>query len=829
MLQFPLLPTREKLTLSMDQNLPINEALPRLLLSLLQQPNAVLVAPPGAGKTTSVPLALLDAPWRRDQKIIMLAPRRLAARAAAARMASILGQAVGETVGYRVRLDSKISDQTSIEIVTEGIFTRMILADPELSGVCAVIFDEVHERNLEGDLALALALDAQAGLREDLRLLAMSATLDGARISSLMGDAPVIESAGRMFPVETIYVGATPQKPLDIQAADVALRALGQGPGDVLVFLPGLSEIKRALSHLQSKAPAHVSLVSLHGAMDPQDQDHALAPAPSGMRKIVISTSIAETSLTIAGVQIVVDCGLSRRAAYEPDSGLTRLVTVRASRASSDQRRGRAGRTAPGLCFRLWEEAQTGAFPAFDRPEILEADLAPLALNLAAWGVHDPAKLRWLDPPPSPAWREAQALLTELAALDEDGRLTDHGRILSTFGLPPRLAHMIVAAGSLGFGTTAAWVGALLTERGLGGASVDISDRLIALKRDTSPRATKARSQANGWARQVGAHEPVAPSDAGKALALAFPERVAKARDRRGGFVLRNGRGGEIAVEERLSSSPFLAIGALQGRAANARISEGASLSRAEVEELFGNQITTALTTTFDKASGTVRGRCQSRLGALVLEETTAKISPDQLAAGFRDAIISLGLTTLNWTPRASLLRARLGWLHANNPSQWPAMDDATLIARIGDWLEPSLHSIKSLNEVDVVQALMSQFDWAATQNLEAEAPQRFETPAGTSHAIDYGPEQGPTVEVRVQEIYGITAHPMLAGGNVALVFQLLSPAHKPIAITANLPAFWAGAWRDVRKDMKARYPRHLWPEDPSIAMPTTRAKPRGT
>jgi ATP-dependent helicase HrpB len=810
-------------------DLPINEALPALLAALSDRPNAVLVAPPGAGKTTSVPLALLDADWAKGGKIIMLAPRRLAVRAAANRMASLLGESVGQTVGYRVRLDSKISDKTRIEVVTEGIFTRMILGDPELAGVVGVIFDEVHERNLEGDLALALALDAQAGLREDLRLLAMSATLDGARFGALMGNAPIIESAGRMFPVETRYVGATPHVPLEIRAANVAVRALGEGPGDVLVFLPGVGEINRALTHLQQKNLSQVVVVALHGGLDPREQDQALAPPSFGHRKIVLSTSIAETSVTIPGVQIVVDCGQSRRAAYEPDSGLARLVTVRASRASADQRRGRAGRTAPGLCFRLWEEAQTGAFPAFDRPEILEADLAPLALTLAAWGVSDPVSLRWLDQPPTPAWREAIELLTDLAALDGNGRITPHGESLAAFGLPPRLAHMIVEAGKQGFGTTAAWVAALLGERVLGGTSVDLSERLVELKRDNTQRGTKARGQAQGWARQIGASEPMDTNDAGKALALAFPERIAKARDRRGGFVLRNGRGGEVATEERLAGAPFLAVGALQGRAANARITECASLTRADIDELFAQQIKTETVSSFDKATGTVRGRLQTRLGALVLDEATAKLSPDQITAGLIAAVHEHGLGILDWTQRATLLRARLAWLNANNPNEWPAMDDATLMAAIDDWLEPALQGIKSLPELNVEQALLSQLDWAATQRLAAQASERFATPAGTSHAIDYAPQQGPTVEVRVQEVFGLTTHPMLAGGNIALVFQLLSPAHRPIAVTANLPAFWKGAWSDVRKDMKARYPRHVWPDDPSMAIATTRAKPRGT
>lgn len=810
-------------------NLPIVAALPELWAVLSDSLNAVLVAPPGAGKTTSVPLALLDAPWLGSQKIIMLAPRRLAARTAAARMASLLCESIGQTVGYRVRLDSKIGPNTRIEVVTEGVFTRMLLDDPELKGIGLVIFDEVHERNLEGDLALALALDAQSGLREDLRLLAMSATLDGARVGALMKGAPIVESQGRIFPVETIYAGHKPNTPFEIQAADVALRALGEGEGDVLVFLPGIGEIKRAQTHLNTKNQSHVSVVVLHGSLDPVEQDRALAPTLEGQRKIILATAIAETSLTINGVRIVVDCGFSRRAAYEPDTGLTALITVRSSRASSDQRRGRAGRTAPGRCYRLWEEAQTGAFPAFDRPEILEADLAPLALTLAAWGVTDPSCLRWLDCPPIPAWREACALLNDLGALALDGRVTPHGRKLSGFGLPPRLAHMIIAAGVRGFGTVAACVAAILSERGLGGTSVDLTERLNGLKRDSTPRAIKARAQAQSWARQVDAHEPMDPEQAGKALALAFPERVAKARDRQGGFVLRNGRAGEVAREERLSGATFLAVGALQGRAANARITEAANLSRADLDDLFGDQITNAVVSSFDKATRTMRGRSQTRLGALILDETTVRLEPEETAKGLMKAIEAYGLSILNWTTRAVLLRSRLAWLHAHNPDDWLGMDDDELMARRSLWLEPALQGIASLNEIDVATALMSQLDWPSTQRLAIQAPERFETPAGTSHAINYASQQGPTVDVRVQEVFGIATHPMLAGGHAALVFQLLSPAHKPVAITANLPAFWKGAWHDVRKDMKARYPRHVWPDDPACALPTTRAKPRGT
>jgi ATP-dependent helicase HrpB len=810
-------------------DLPINQALPELLLSLQKRRNVVLVAPPGAGKTTSVPLALMDEPWVRGTKIIMLAPRRLAARAAAARMSALLGEEVGARIGYRVRLDSKTSKATRVEVVTEGIFIRMILTDPELTGIGAVIFDEVHERNLDGDLALALALDAQSGLREDLRLLAMSATLDGARISTLMGDAPVIESLGRMFPVETHYVGSQVHSLLEVQAADVALRALSDGEGDALVFLPGVAELNRALSHLTTKARPQVSVCVLHGGLDPREQDLALAGAPQGRRKIVLATAIAETSLTLAGVRIVVDCGQTRRPAYEPDSGFTRLVTVRASRAACDQRRGRAGRTAPGQCYRLWEEAQTGSFPAFDRPEILDADLASLALTLAVWGVRDPTSLRWLDPPPQSAWREAVTALSDMGALDGEGRITSHGKELAAFGLPPRLANMIVTATALGFGFTAAHVAAVLSERGLGGASLDIASRLDALDRDRSPRANKARAQAVGWAKQAGARDSLDPYQAGRALALAFPERVAKARDRRGGFLLRGGRGGEIDASLAMSTAPFLAIGALQGNAAKSRILEAAALTRADIDALFAAQITQVTTTQYDKATGRILGRTQTRLGALILDETPARLDNEAVQNALYDAVLLHGLAILPWREKACLLRARLAWLHSKDPVAWADVSDDALLASAPDWLKSALVGVSSLEALNLTEALMSRLDWQAQQHLEHQAPHAFVTPAGITHTIDYAPEQGPTVGVRVQELFGLTRHPMLASDQIPLVFQLLSPAHRPIAVTSDVPGFWHGAWGDVRKEMKARYPRHVWPDDPSIALPTTKAKPRGT
>ncbi len=813
-------------------DLPIVGVLDHLRAVLRSRSSVVLVAPPGAGKTTSVPLALFQEPWATGKKILMLAPRRLAARAAAARMADLLGEAVGETIGYQVRLDKKITARTRIEVITEGILTRRMLADPELSDVAAVIFDEVHERNLEGDLGLALALDIQAGLREDLRLIAMSATVEGGRLAAQLGGAELIESAGRLYPIETIYVGRSQDQPIEIQAANAALRALSKGPGDVLVFLPGTAEINRALEAIQAKAEAlSCAVFALHGSLTPAEQDLALRSHAGGRRKIILSTAIAETSLTIEGVQIVVDAGLSRRPTFEPDSGLTRLETVRASRAACDQRRGRAGRTAPGQCYRLWEEAEMGAFPAYDRPEILEADLAPLVLTLSSFGVSDPASLKWLDPPPVPALQEATKLLIDLEALEPQTghapRLTEHGKKLVGFGLPPRLAHMIVRAGELGFGSTAAHLAALLSERGLGGTSIDLEQRLLSFARDRSPRATKARAQALGWARQVGAQEVPVTELAGRALALAFPERVAKARDRRGGFVLVNGSGGEVPAHEALATAEFLAIGSLQGKAANARIGEAARLDRSDLEELFSAQIVTRTQTQFDRTRGTMQGRYQRRLGALVLEERPVSLTAEQIETGLLESVRSLGIDKLTWSDRAKSFVERLTWLYARDPEQWPLGKPGAFEDSLEAWLAPALIGVKALSDVDVAQALENALSWPERQALAQAAPTHFETPLETRHRIDYSADQGPTVSVRVQELFGLERHPMLAGGQVPLVFQLLSPAHRPIAVTSNLPEFWKAGWHDVKKDMKARYPRHVWPDDPATAQPTARAKPR--
>src|SRR5215204_5012728 len=594
-----------------DTPLPIDAALPELTAALRANNAAVLVAPPGAGKTTRVPLVLLEEVWATG-KILLLEPRRLAARAAAARMAKTLGEGVGETVGLRVRFGSKVSRKTRIEVITEGVFTRLILDDPSLRGVAAVLFDEFHERSLDADLGLALARDAQQGLREDLRILVMSATLDGARIAKLLGDAPVVASEGRAFPVETRYLGRKVDAPIERQMADAIATALRADPGSVLAFLPGAAEIRRTQNFLAERVhDASVEIVPLFGALDAAVQDRAIAPAPKGQRKVVLATSIAETSLTIEGVRIVVDSGLARVPRYEPDIGLTRLETVRASRAAVDQRRGRAGRIEPGVCYRLWDEPQTASLAAYTQPEILSADLSSLVLDLAQWGVRDPTTLAFLDPPPEPALKEANSLLGELGALDADGRITAEGQSLRAMALPPRLARMIVDSHRLGAGEEAADIAAILTERGLGGDSVDLDARLEQFRRDRSPRASSARSLAQRWAQQVATTEgppaeDISPST-GIMLALAFPDRVARNRGN-GSFVLANGRGAAVDQTSALARAPYIAVAELTGTAAHGRILLAASIAQEDIEARFADQIEDREEISFDRGAMALRG-----------------------------------------------------------------------------------------------------------------------------------------------------------------------------------------------------------------------------
>ncbi len=817
-----------------DTHLPIDEALPPLTAALAANNAAVLVAPPGAGKTTRVPLVLVDEPWAKDRKILVLEPRRLAARAAASRMANTLGEKVGDTVGLRVRFGSQVGKRTRIEVVTEGIFTRLILDDPSLDGVAAVLFDEFHERSLDADLGLALARDVQTGLRDDLRILVMSATLDGARVSRLLGDAPVVESQGRSFPVETRYLGRDARAPIERQVVDAVTRGLRAEPGSLLVFLPGAGEIRRTETWLRESVndPA-VDVVALYGALEASVQDKAIAPAPAGRRKVVLATSIAETSLTIEGVRVVIDSGLARVPRYEPDVGLTRLETVRVSRAAADQRRGRAGRTEPGVCYRLWDEPQTGSLEPYTRPEILSADLSSFLLDLAQWGASDPAKLAFLDPPPRAALSEAKALLTELGAIDADGRITDEGRALRQLPLPPRLARMVVDAARQGAGQRAAEIAAILSERGLGGDDPNLEHRLDNFRRDRSRRAEDARAMARRWAQSAGKGDGGELS-AGQLLALAYPDRIAKRRGGEGAsFLLANGRAGNLDPASSLAREPFLAVAEMTGTAGASRIVLAAPIGANEIDAMFASQIEQREEVTFDRASASLRARRVRRLGAIALAEQTLPVTPGlEAATQLAEGIASLGIARLPWSKAQLQLRDRVKFLRNAEGDEWPDLSDAALAQTAATWLAPFITERTSLAQItpdDLAAALDALLPWNMRQRLEAEAPTHFTAPTGSNVPIDYDHPEGPKISIRVQELFGLAHHPSIANGKLPLIVELLSPAHRPVQVTRDLPGFWRGSYAAVKAEMKGRYPRHPWPDDPASAAPTRRAKPRGT
>lgn len=809
--------------------LPIDATLPALADALAKGNSAVLVAQPGAGKTTRVPLALLGAPWRGDGRIIVLEPRRLAARAAARQMAKLLGEEVGQTVGFRVRMESKVSGKTRIEVVTEGVFTRMLQDDPELSGVAAVLFDEFHERSLDADLGLALALDARA-LRPDLKLLVMSATIDGARVSKLLDGAPVIDSPGRTFPVETIYAEPDPLERLEDQVTKAVLKAMREHEGSALVFLPGQGEITRVAERLATRLPQNTDLAPLYGQLTPAEQDAAIQPAPAGRRKIVLATSIAETSLTIEGVRIVVDSGFRRVPVYEPATGLTTLATVRVSRAGADQRRGRAGRTSPGVAIRLWNEGQTAALEAFETPEILSADLSGLVLDLAAWGVSDPATLAFLDPPPAPAWTEAKALLTRLDAIDEEGRLTQAGKALAKLPLHPRLAHMVVAGAEDGDAETAAELAVLIGERGLGGDDTDLARRLDRFRTDRSRRAEDARAMARRWSKLAGGKNDE-PRDSGHHLARAFPDRVAQPAGPRGRFRLANGRQAQLDETHSLAGAPFLVVADLTGSATQGRIRSAAALDPVGLETLFAHHITSETTLTFDAASGAVRARRQRRLDALRLADEPAPVTDLERAAELLAEAALKRPETLPWSKDQKALRARATFLRQTLGEDWPDLSDAALAAD-PDWLTPHITGETRLSAITadhLGQALDALLPWAKKQEIDRLLPSHFSAPSGSHLPIDYAAENGPALEIRVQELFGLDRHPAIANGRIPLLLVLLSPAHRPIQTTRDLPGFWRGSWKDVAKDLKGRYPRHPWPDDPIAAPATSRAKPKGT
>ncbi|MGE5926251.1 MAG: ATP-dependent helicase HrpB [Gemmatimonadota bacterium] len=824
--------------------LPVADVLPDLLRALEQRSAAVLHAPPGAGKTTLVPPALLDAPWLCGRKIVMLEPRRLAARAAARYMARQRHEEVGGTVGYRVRLDTRVGPATRIEVVTEGVLTRMLQEDPALEAAGIVIFDEFHERSIHADLGLALTLQTRNVLRPDLRLLVMSATLDGARVASLLGDAPVIRSEGRTFPVRVHYLGRSEARYIEAGVAGVIRLAARETEGDMLVFLPGAGEIRRVADLLAADLPPGFRVAPLHGTLPPAEQDRAIEPARPGERKVVLSTSIAQTSLTIEGVRVVIDAGLSRVPRFSPRSGMTRLETVRVSRASADQRAGRAGRVAAGDCYRLWSEGEHASLLPHDTPEILEADLAPLALSLAAAGVDDPRDLDWLDPPPPAGFAAAGALLRSLDALGDDGRITPRGEEMATLPTHPRLAHMLLEGSRAGLGALAAEIAALLAERDLlrwagGPPSADLRLRLDALREGRGGPgiepgvASRVRAEAAELRRAMRLpREGGAAEEAGAVLALAYPDRIARRRAGRDPrYLLVNGSGVYLDRDDALAREEFLVIADTDGAKPEARVGMAAPISREDLEREFASRIRQEDVVTWDRAAGAVVARRRRRLGALVLDDAELR---DADAALIRSALLdglrAEGVASLPWSDAAVRLRQRLAFARTIDPA-WPDLSDAALEHDLETWLGPWLDGVRrrgDLDRIDLGAAVLSQVPWELRTRLDALAPTHIVVPTGSRIPVDYADPGAPVLAVRLQELFGLAETPAIAGGRVPLTLHLLSPAGRPVQVTRDLAGFWKSSYFDVRKDLRGRYPKHAWPEDPLHAEATRRARRRG-
>jgi len=813
-------------------DLPVAETFPALDHALETQGQAVLVAPPGAGKSTLLPLHLLDASWRGDGTVVLLEPRRLSARAVARRMAFLLGEDVGQTVGYRMRMDQAVSAQTRILVVTEGVFSRMVLDDPELPGIAAVLFDEFHERSLDADFGLALALDVRDVLRPGLRLVVMSATLDGARVAALMNNALVIESTGRSHPVTIRYRPRKPDERMEEAVASAVLHTLAQEAGSLLAFLPGMREIEKTAALLKSRLGQDVLLTPLYGALDARAQDAAIRPPATGKRKVVLATSIAESSLTIEGVRLVVDSGLSRVPVFEPAIGLTRLETVRASRASVDQRAGRAGRNQHGVAVRLWHEGQTAALQPYSVPEILAADLAGLVLDCAAFGISDPATLRFLDPLPGAALNEARQLLLHLGAIDKSGHITPVGRSMRRLNLPVRLAHMVAGAAVRGETLAAAELAVILSERGLGGKDVDIDRRLDLFRRDRSERASKARALARRIAKQAGGGnaEENSTVTAGTLLMDAWPDRVAHLRGGAGQYLLANGRGALLDSASALSTRPWLVVGALSGKAEQSRILAAAEVDEDIIRKRLGNDIHRETVCFYDSHSCSLRSRLQETLGAIVLQQRQLPPpSGDEANAAWIAAVRQHGLDILPWDNETENLRRRLFWLRQGLGDPWPDVQDKTLRRTLEEWLLPFLPGTAQLDgnkSAFLGHALLGLVPYELQRKVDELAPTHFVVPTGSRIPVRYEGE-APVLSVRVQELYGMAQHPAIAGNTVLLLVELLSPAGRPIQITRDLPGFWKGSWKDVLSDMRGRYPKHLWPDDPLKAAPTRRAKSR--
>ena len=819
--------------------LPILEVLPDIQNALNKESNLVVIAPPGAGKTTIVPLALIEASWRNGRKILVLEPRRLAARGAAHRMASLLGETIGERVGYRVRFDTKVSERTIVEVVTEGVFTRMLATDPSLENVACVLFDEFHERSLDGDVALALCIDLQSGLREDLRLVPMSATIDGGQVATLLG-ADVIESKGRSFPIDIGYLPRKPEERLEPFVTSTVLNILqDQDAKGILVFLPGQAEIRRVARRLNERNLKDASVHMLFGALPQKEQQLAVQPIGPNERRIILATDIAETSLTIDGVDRVIDCGLSRQPRFEPATGFTRLETSKISLASADQRAGRAGRTAPGKALRLWKKGQNAALAKQSTPEILNTDLSGFVLNLLDWGVSDVSQLEWMDQPPEPLLNEAKLLLTRFGAMDESGKITRHGRALNALAFSPRLAHMIVRSAAGGEATCqqAVLLAFLLQERGVGGNSENLEERLQNCLKGSDQRAVQFIKLSKRIVREI--TKSKSPDNkphhtAGALLAEAFPDRVAMKMtanaDGLTRYKLANGTGAELETDTNLAAEAFLVVADTIGRAGKARIVSATPISKVEIEDIFKNDISVETSAHFDISRKKFSAQKVIKLAELQLSKPQS-VKPDEATVlqALMDAIRDHGTEILPWRAEDNSLRNRLNLLHQFDPTTWPDVSENSLIAQMEQWLVPFLggHSnFDSLGKGALSDGLLVLAGHPSRETLKQLVPTHFKAPSGSTVPILYD-ETSATLSIRPQELFGLDQHPTILNKQMNVAIELLSPAGRPIQITNDLSGFWRGTWKDVRTDLRGRYPKHPWPEDPLSEPPTSRTKPR--
>ena len=824
-------------------SLPVDRILDQLTATLESQRIAIVDAPPGTGKTTRVPPGLIHADWLGDNRVVLLEPRRVAARAAAERMARDRGETVGEAIGLRTRFETRVGPRTRIEVVTEGVLTRMLLADPSLSGIGALVFDEFHERSIHADTGLAFARETADALRPDLRIVVMSATIDTASLATRLGEPAVIEVTTPSHPITTIYRAPAPGRSPEDEVADAVMDALSAWEGDILVFLAGAGDIRRAEGALRRRVGRDVSLTPLHGSLPAADQDRALAPDHEGRRKVVLSTPIAETSVTIDGVRVVIDTGRRRRPEIDIGRGMTGLRTVSASQAATDQRRGRAGRQAPGVCVRLWPEVDQSRRRLDEPPEILTTDLTALALQIAAWGATDATELPWIDPPPEAALSASRGVLTSLGIIDDSRRLTEHGRRVAEIAAEPRLAHLMVKGADQGQPATACDVAALLSDRDIlrgRDRPVDLRVRLDALNRsdlaaepDTDPFAVRrAREQARRWRRLFDAEgEPVDPDAVGRLLSVAFPDRIAQRRANPGSFLLASGAGASVPPDDLLAGERWLAVAETEGVGADARIVTAAPVDQEELEALHAHRIESGLRGGWDRRARDVVFESQERLGALVLR---AKEVSDPDRDDVREALLAgvrrEGLAILGWTAADERLRDRLQFLHDVDPDTWPAADDAALLRDLDQWLAPSLGGARrraDLTKINVSEALLSRLDWRRAREVDRLAPTHIVVPSGSRIPVDYRTDPGPALAVRLQEMFGLLETPRIAGGAVPVVVHLLSPAHRPVQVTTDLASFWKDGYDAVRRELRGRYPKHAWPEDPTTAPPTSRAKRR--